>query len=100
MFGAGAALSNSLLAEFKPFGMTLFDLYDFSSSNILMPFGGLFICLFAGWRWGIGEVRRALTNDGALRNERVVHFFFGVVKFLTPVLVFIVLLNGLGIIKL
>jgi len=100
VFGAGAALSGSVLADFKPFGMTLFDLYDFSSSNILLPLGGLFICLFVGWRWGLGEVRRELNNDGRLRNERIVHLFFGVVKFLTPILVFIVLLNGLGVIKL
>jgi len=53
-----------------------------------------------GWRWGLGEVRRELNNDGRLRNERIVHLFFGVVKFLTPILVFIVLLNGLGVIKL
>jgi NSS family neurotransmitter:Na+ symporter len=99
VFGAGAALSGSVLADFKVFGMTLFDLYDFSSS-ILLPVGGLFICLFVGWRWGLGEVRRELTNEGRLRNDRIVHLFFGVVKFLTPILVFIVLLNGLGVIKL
>jgi NSS family neurotransmitter:Na+ symporter len=97
LVGSTAALSNSVLAEFKPFGMTLFDLYDFMTSNVLLPVGGLFLCLFAGWVWGFDEVKRALTNEETLPNERIVRALFGIVKFVTPVLVLIVLLNGLNI---
>ncbi len=100
VFGAGAALSGSVLADFKPFGMTLFDLYDFSSSNILAAAGRAVHLPVRGLALGLGEVRRRLNNDGRLRNDRIVQLFFGVVKFLTPILVFIVLLNGLGVIKL
>jgi NSS family neurotransmitter:Na+ symporter len=97
LVGSSAALSNSVLAEFKPFGMTLFDLYDFVTSNVLLPVGGLFLCLFVGWVWGFDEVKRALTNEGTLPNERIGRAIFGIVKFITPVLVLIVLLNGLNI---
>ncbi len=100
LVGSAAALSNSLLADTKLFGKTFFDLFDFASSNVLLPVGGLFICLFAGWRWGAAEMRSELTNRGALTNARVVRLFISLVKFVTPVLVFIVLLNGLGVIKL
>ena len=100
LVGSTAALSSSLLADTKLFGKTFFDLFDFASSNLLLPVGGLFICLFAGWRWGAAEMRRELTNGGALTNARIVNLFIGIVKFVTPVLVFIVLLNGLGVIKL
>lgn len=98
--GSTAALSSSLLADTKIFGKTFFDLFDFASSNVLLPVGGLFISLFLGWRWGEAEVRRALSNEGVLHNRRVITAFYGIVKFVTPVLVFIVLLNGLGVIKL
>lgn len=98
LIGSTAALSGSVLADFKPFGMTMFDLYDFVTSNILLPVGGLFLAVFVGWVWGYAEVRRVLTNEGLLPNERIVRAFFGVVKFVTPVLVLIVLLNGLKII--
>lgn len=97
IIGSTAALSNSLLADFKLFGMTMFDLYDFVTSNVLLPLGGLFMCLFVGWAWGFAEVKQALTNKGTLPNERIVRAFFGVIKFVTPVLVLIVLLNGLKI---
>ena len=98
-FGSLAALSGSVLADFKPFGMTMFDLYDFVTSNILLPVGGLFICLFVGWRWALREAQRTLSNDGKLRNEKVISLFLATVKFVTPLLVFAVLLNGLGVIK-
>lgn len=98
VIGSGAALSGSLLAEFKPFGMTLFDLFDYTTSNLLLPIGGLFICLFVGWKWGFAELQQALSNSGALDNGRTVRAFYAVAKLVSPVLVFVVLLSGLGII--
>ncbi|HPL26846.1 MAG TPA: sodium-dependent transporter [Anaerolineae bacterium] len=98
VIGAGAALSNSVLAEFKLFGMTLFDLFDYTTSNLLLPIGGLFICLFVGWKWGYPELQRALSNEGALNNRGIVRAFYGIAKVVSPVLVFVVLLSGLGLI--
>ncbi len=97
LIGSTAALSNNVLADFKLFGMTMFDLYDFITSNVLLPIGGLCLSLFVGWVWGYNEVKRALTNEETLPNERVVRAVFGIIKFVTPVLVLIVLLNGLKI---
>lgn len=97
MVGSTAALSNSILADFKLFGMTMFDLYDFLTSNILMPLGGLFICIFVGWVWGYEKVKLALSNDGFLFNEGVIKVFFWVVKFVSPVVVLVILLRGLKI---
>jgi NSS family neurotransmitter:Na+ symporter len=99
LVGSTAALSNSTLADFTLFGKTMFDLFDYATSNVLLPVGGLFICLFVGWRWGLPQVRAALSNQGALRNERIIQAFFGTAKIVTPILVFVVLLNGLGIIS-
>ena len=98
--GSTAALSNSTLANFKLFDKTMFDLFDYITSNLLLPIGGLFLSLFVGWKWGFPEVRRALSNEGKLSNDAIVMAFFGIVKVVTPILVFIVMLNGLGIIKL
>src|SRR6185503_6306524 len=60
LIGSAAALSNSILADFKLRGMTMFDLYDFVTSNVLLPVGGLFISLFVGWVWGFNDVKQAL----------------------------------------
>jgi NSS family neurotransmitter:Na+ symporter len=97
LVGASAALSNSVLVEFKLFGMTMFDLFDFTTSNILLPVGGIFICLFVGWVWGIARLKDALSNNGALGNEKIVSVFFFVVRFISPVLILLVLLQGLKV---
>jgi NSS family neurotransmitter:Na+ symporter len=97
LIGSTAALSSSLLAGVKPFGLTFFDLYDFVTSNLLLPVGGLFLALFAGWFWGYPQLKAALTNDGGLSNERVVKLLYGVLRFVTPILVMVVLMKGLKV---
>ncbi|HJV35187.1 sodium-dependent transporter [Geomonas sp.] len=97
LIGSTAALSSSVLAGVKPFGMTFFDLYDFLTSNLLMPIGGFFICLFAGWVWGPQKVKAALSNDGELRNSAVINLFLFLLKYVAPVSIGIILLRGLKI---
>lgn len=98
IIGSTAALSNSALANVTLAGKNFFDLYDFLTSNILLPVGGLLISVFVGWVWRFDEVKQALSNEHKLQNEQIIRAFFGIVKFVTPVLVLLVLLNGLGII--
>jgi len=95
LIGSTAALSNSILAGFKLFGMTMFDLYDFLTSNLLLPLGGLFICLFAGWVWGEKKVRASLSNDGSLSNRLIINMFLILVRFVAPVTIVVILLRGL-----
>jgi NSS family neurotransmitter:Na+ symporter len=97
VIGSPAALSSSTLAGVKVFGMTFFDLYDYVSSNLLLPVGGLFLAVFAGWFWGYPQVKAALTNEGKLANEGVVKILYGILRFITPILVVIVLLKGLKV---
>jgi NSS family neurotransmitter:Na+ symporter len=97
LIGSTAALSSSSMADFTIFGKTMFDLYDFVSSNLLLPIGGLFIAIFAGWVWGADNIRKALSNNGQLKNDLVVNILIVIIKFVTPVLLIIVLLSGLGI---
>jgi NSS family neurotransmitter:Na+ symporter len=42
-------LSFNVLADVKVFGKTFFENIDHLASNILLPLGGLFITIFAGW---------------------------------------------------
>ncbi|HNY84543.1 MAG TPA: sodium-dependent transporter [Anaerolineaceae bacterium] len=98
-FGATAALSNSLLADVKIAGKTFFDLYDFISSSLLLPIGGFFLAVFAGWVWGYPKVRDSLSNHGVLKNEKAIKAYYQIVRYVAPVLILLVLLNGLGLIK-
>jgi len=95
--GASAALSNSALAGFKLFGMTMFDLFDYVTSNVLMPVGGIMLCLFTGWVWGPKRFRDVLSNGGALANSGLLTLLFQVTRWVSPLLILVVMLKGLGL---
>lgn len=98
LVGSTAALSNSLLANVKPFGMNFFDLFDFGSSNILLPVGGFFITIFVGWFWGKKQYYSQMTNNGELMNSKFVNLLFTITRFVSPALILIVLLRAIKII--
>ncbi len=96
--GIPAALSNNLMADVKVFGLTFFDMYDFGSSNVLLPLGGFFLAIFAGWVWGLNRFQTALSNEGKIKNQKITRVVFYILKYVTPLLVFVVLLSGLKLI--
>ena len=98
LVGSLAALSNSSMSGVTVFGKSFFDLYDFVSSNILLPMGGLLIAIFTAWVWGWPRFKTALSNEGALANEGVLKMVYFILKFISPVLVAIILLAGLNIV--
>ena len=93
--GSTAALSHSLLADVKPFGMTFFDLYDFLSSNIMLPLGGIGLAIFVGWVLGKNQTIDALSNGGVLANAGVVRVVVFLLRWVSPVLIALVMLKGL-----
>ena len=95
LFGVPAALSNSVAADLKLFGMNAFDLFDFISSNLLMPVGGILICLFVGWVYGLPQLEKQLSNDGTIDNKPLIRVLFFTVRYITPVSIAVVLLHGL-----
>jgi len=47
--GFATILSFNELSDFKILGRTMFENLDHLASNVMLPLGGLFITLFAGW---------------------------------------------------
>ena len=102
MFALGipATLSqNPLLANVKLFGKSFFDLFDFASSNVLLPLGGLAIAVLGGWFLSRPEFK-AEMNKGYATEPWHGRALFGILKFVTPILILLVLLSSLGVIKL
>lgn len=44
-----SSLSFGVLSDWHIFGKNFFDLLDFLSSNIMLPFGGMLISVYVGW---------------------------------------------------
>ncbi|MCK9305838.1 MAG: sodium-dependent transporter [Bacteroidales bacterium] len=100
-FGLLCSLSEGTLSEYRLFGKNIFDLFDYTASNILLPAGGLLMVMFTGWKMKKADLLDELTNGGMHTMSR--YLFKGVVfslKFLAPVAITFVLLYGLGLIKL
>ena len=98
LLGSTATLSNSLLANVTLFGKTFFDFFDFATSNVLLPLGGIFISLFVGWQWGYANVKQEMSNGGELKNDGLVRVYMFLVRYVVPTAIALVLLAGLNII--
>ena len=97
LLGSSCALTNNVLADFKLFGMNMFDLFDFVSSNVLLPLGGISLAVFVGWVWGADRFRQALSNQGTLANQATIRVVFFLLRYVSPVLVLLVMLKGLNL---
>ena len=66
VLGCLCSLSLGVLGDWKIFGKTIFDLFDYTSANVLMLLGGLLVVIFVGWKLGKKEIHDELTNGGTL----------------------------------
>ncbi|HEX7490029.1 MAG TPA: sodium-dependent transporter, partial [Anaeromyxobacteraceae bacterium] len=102
MFALGilATLSQSpVLSGVKPFGKSFFDLFDFLSSNVLLPLGGLAIAVVGGWLVSRSAFL-AEMDSGYARPPWHGRVLFGLIRWAAPVLILLILLTSLGAIKL
>ena len=95
VLGLPAALSQGITADLKIFGLNPFDLFDFLSSNILLPLGGILICIFVGWVYGLAAPEKRLATEGTPTQRLAIRGVFFMVRYVAPIAIAIVLLNGL-----
>ncbi|MFI3271556.1 MAG: sodium-dependent transporter [Pseudomonadota bacterium] len=95
--GLPATLSTSIWSDISIFGRSIFDFYDFVSSNLLLPIGGIFTAFFVAWVWGPERTTELLSNEGTLQNQTFCKAFNFIIKWIAPLLIAIVLLQGLGV---
>ncbi len=101
LVGVPSALSFNLMAEVKIFDKTFFDIADYLASNILLPVGGFFISIFVAWIWGFDKALIELKKGTEKLFEEkpwVLSVWKGFLKYLAPVMIFIVFLNAIGVI--
>ncbi len=92
-----ACLSLGVLPGLNLFGLSLFDFLDTVTAKLLLPVGGLFTCLFVGWRLERRFTEEQLLREGQKRSV-VVNVLIILLKYLCPIMILAVLLEGFGII--
>lgn len=67
-------------------GTMMSDLFDFITASVILPLGGLFTCLFVGWRMKPDFLRGELTNQGAIKS-RLYHVLLFLMRYVSPLLI-------------
>ncbi|GAA0743860.1 sodium-dependent transporter [Clostridium oceanicum] len=102
LVGSLATLSadpSSILYNVKILGFTFFDIFDKTSSNVLLPLGGLLIAVFVGYKNKKEDILYELSNKGTLKVEKMVSIYYFIIRYITPIILLVVFLNSIGIIK-
>jgi len=97
VIGAFCSLSLGKLDCLQLFGKSLFDIFDFTSGQILLPLGGFLTCLFVGWYLPKDLVRDEYTNGGTLRSRSYKTYLF-VVRFVCPILILLIFLRQFSLV--
>lgn len=94
LLGIMCSLSMGVWNDFRIGGLCLFDLFDFVSAKIILPLGGIIICLFVGWRLPRKLVYDEVTNYGSLR-VRLFSLYLFLVRWVAPLTIAIIFIREL-----
>lgn len=86
------SLSVGAWSDFKIFGLTIFDFLDTVATNIMLPVGGILLCIYMGWVAPRKFFRNELTNHGTLTSHTFGVIAF-IVKWVAPGLIALVLVG-------
>jgi NSS family neurotransmitter:Na+ symporter len=81
-------------SEWTLFDMTAFELLDYLTANIMLPLGGLFMAIFAGWLMKPSSSQEELNLGNGLGYK----LWQVLVRYVTPAAIIIVFANLVGII--
>ncbi len=93
--GIGSLLSFNLWSDRKLLGLNFFEVLDYLTANIMLPLGGLFIAIFAGWLMKVESSKNELRT-----TEKGYNVWLVLVRFIAPVAVMVVFLNVIGVINI
>lgn len=92
--GFGTVFSFNLWAEYTIFERTYFDLLDFLTSNVMLPLGGLFMAIFAGWLMA----REMSASELRLEGSPGFKLWHVLIRYVAPLAMLIVFAYAVGLI--
>ncbi len=96
-FGVLCALSFGCFSDFTIGGLTLFNLFDYLSSNILLPVGGMIISIFVGWVLDRAVLHQELGCSVKPFPRLIAKIIVFCLRFVAPACIGLVFIFGLGI---
>lgn len=92
LLGIPSSLSFGPLADVSILNYNIFDFVCMLTDNIFLPFGGIFMCYYIGWKWNPAILIDEIEKDGT--KFRLAKAWLFLIRFLTPVMVGIVTFTG------
>ncbi|MBS2100138.1 sodium-dependent transporter [Carboxylicivirga linearis] len=90
-----ATVSITLFGLMAVFSSSIFNFFDYTTANILLPLGGILISIFVGWILGKLKAKEELSAHGG--KVRMIGVIMIILKFIAPIAIGLVFLNGIGI---
>lgn len=92
LFSSLCALSFGCLKDFTIFGLTIFDLLDTFTTDILLPLVALGVCVYVGWVAPRKLLKDQLTNGGQLHSP-LARVFMIIIRYIAPLLIIMIFVN-------
>ena len=92
ILGTFCSLSFGIWKDVTLFGMGFFDLFDFIVAKLIMPIGGMLICVFLGWIVDEKVLCAEITNMGTLRAPYYPVFRF-IIRYLAPICILLIFIS-------
>lgn len=86
VFSSVCSLSMGPWSHVTVAGLNIFDLLDTVATNIMLPVGSIFLCIYMGWIAPRNIFIDQLSNDGTLQPRLFEPILF-VVRYVAPVLI-------------
>ncbi len=91
--GIACSLSMGVWSDFTIAGMNIFDFMDYSSSNVMLPVGGIAISLFVGWVI-LPRATQEATSQGTQPFVWVKGWQF-ICRYVAPIAIAWILISGI-----
>ncbi len=92
------AMSQVEGSTLKILGFSVFDFTDMFTSNFILPLGGIAACILVGQLMDRKVVFNELTSEGRF-NAKVVGVFYWLARYVCPIIIFFMFINGVGSIE-
>ena len=94
ILGTFCSLSFGIWKDVTLFGLGFFDLFDFIVAKLIMPVGGMLICVFLGWVVDEKVLRSEITNTGTIHAPYYPAYRF-IIRYLAPICIILIFISQL-----
>ena len=92
LLGVPSSLAFGATSDFLILNYNFFDLMGMLTDNILMPIGGIFMCIYVGWIWGPQKLIQEIEQGSV--TFRLKKAWVICIRFITPLLIAVVTVMG------